>query len=230
VDWIMSSKPARLINRADKTRRALLRAGIELLADRSLEAIPIDDVVAAAGVAKGSFFNHFADKQEFGRAVASEVRAEFEDVIARMNAAISDPVERMARAMQLCVEFALSERKRSLVMTRGAYRLSTRKEPLNSGVIADLENCIVSGQYRPEATKGGLLFLLGLCQSIMRNAIEQRWSRTVAAERLRELQVMGLIGLGVSPARAAKLASEGKKAVLTSAHRRYIREARRPDQ
>ena len=47
--------------RAARTRAALLAAGFDLLVERPIDAIPIDDVVARAGVAKGSFFNHFAD-------------------------------------------------------------------------------------------------------------------------------------------------------------------------
>ena len=45
--------------RAARTRAALIAAGFDLLVERSIDAIPIDDLVAKAGVAKGSFFNHF---------------------------------------------------------------------------------------------------------------------------------------------------------------------------
>ena len=47
--------------RSAPTRAALVAAGFDLLVERPIDAIPIDEVVKRAGVAKGSFFNHFRD-------------------------------------------------------------------------------------------------------------------------------------------------------------------------
>ncbi|MFM2257350.1 MAG: hypothetical protein RIQ28_1197, partial [Pseudomonadota bacterium] len=104
--------------RVARTRAALIAAGFDLLVDRSIDAIPIDDLVAKAGVAKGSFFNHFADKQDFANAIATEVRLELEDLVARCNARIDDPVERIARGMRVVAEFAITNPKRSAVLLR----------------------------------------------------------------------------------------------------------------
>jgi TetR/AcrR family transcriptional regulator, transcriptional repressor for nem operon len=43
----------------------LLDAAIELGAERPLAAIPVDDIVREAGVAKGTFYVHFADRSAF---------------------------------------------------------------------------------------------------------------------------------------------------------------------
>ncbi len=62
-----------------RTRTALLHAGRALLAVRDIDAISIDEIVAAADVAKGSFYNHFADKEEsFAREIGAAVRTEAE--------------------------------------------------------------------------------------------------------------------------------------------------------
>ncbi|MEY4952880.1 MAG: hypothetical protein RL299_1304, partial [Pseudomonadota bacterium] len=47
---------AALHPRAARTRQALIEAGFELLAERPIDAVAIDEVVTRAGVAKGSFF------------------------------------------------------------------------------------------------------------------------------------------------------------------------------
>ena len=60
--------------RAARTRTALLEAGLDLLADRPIDAIAIDELVAAAGVAKGSFFNHFGDKYGFANAIGEAMQ------------------------------------------------------------------------------------------------------------------------------------------------------------
>ena len=105
--------------RAQRTRAALVDAGFELLAERPIDAIPIDEVVARAGVAKGSFFNHFADKVAFARAISGEVRRELEEWVATANADVTDPVERIAGGMRTCARFALREPRRSAVLLRG---------------------------------------------------------------------------------------------------------------
>lgn len=76
--------------RAARTRRAMLDAGFELLAERPIDAIAIDEVVARAGVAKGSFFNHFTDKPGFAGAIAAEVRLELEERVTDANAGVED--------------------------------------------------------------------------------------------------------------------------------------------
>jgi hypothetical protein len=43
--------------RYNKTRKALLDAGLDLLSDLSEDGINVDEIVRRAGVAKGSFYN-----------------------------------------------------------------------------------------------------------------------------------------------------------------------------
>ncbi|MGH8528831.1 MAG: TetR/AcrR family transcriptional regulator [Nevskiales bacterium] len=53
--------------RADRasTRRQLLAAGLNLAQQRPLASLRIDDLVQAAGVAKGTFYLHFKDRAEY---------------------------------------------------------------------------------------------------------------------------------------------------------------------
>ena len=55
--------------RGVETRMALLAAGQKLLAERPIDALAIDEIVQTAGVAKGSFYNHFEDKDAFAFAI-----------------------------------------------------------------------------------------------------------------------------------------------------------------
>ncbi|MFM7445989.1 MAG: preprotein translocase subunit SecG, partial [Tabrizicola sp.] len=99
----MTTQPD-LSPRAKRTRAALIAAGFDLLVERPIDAIPIDDVVAKAAVAKGSFFNHFRDKQAFAEAIATEVRLELENQVALANADVVDPVARIAGGMRIGAE------------------------------------------------------------------------------------------------------------------------------
>ena len=72
--------------RRNRTREALLAAGAALLAERPIDALAIDDIVQAAGVAKGSFYNHFVDKAALANAIGEAIR---DDIEARVAATLS---------------------------------------------------------------------------------------------------------------------------------------------
>ena len=198
----MTSAEVQLSPRAARTRAALVAAGFELLAERPIDAIAIDDIVARAGVAKGSFFNHFTDKAGFAAELGAAVRRELELLVDSANAGVTDPAARLAGGMRVALEFALAERKRCIVMLRG-LELSTGLGPqLNRGIHADIEALVAAGLARPEAQRGGVRFWLGLCQILQLGAVERELPRSDAAERLREMLVLGLTGLGVPEDRA----------------------------
>jgi len=194
--------------RAARTRSALLAAGFDLLAQRPIDAIAIDEVVARAGVAKGSFFNHFQDKPGFAAAIGAAVRVELESRVDRTNADIADPVVRLAGGMGVAVEFALHERARAIVMLRGLEFSNGFDRKLNQGIRADLEAVIAAGLARPEAVRSGVRYWLGLCQVAMHGVIERSDSPAEAAERLREMLVLGLAGLGIPQDRARAVAAQ----------------------
>ncbi|MGD0722695.1 MAG: TetR family transcriptional regulator C-terminal domain-containing protein [Roseiarcus sp.] len=56
-------------------REQLLSAGLEALHARGFNATSVQDITAAAGVPKGSFYNHFASKEDFGAAAIQRYAA-----------------------------------------------------------------------------------------------------------------------------------------------------------
>lgn len=192
--------------RTARTRAALIAAGLDLLVERPIDAIPIDDFVTRAGVAKGSFFNHFADKQDFAVAVAAEVRIEVEAKVANANAGIADPVERIAGGMRVAAEFALSQPRRAAVLLRSQAPSTAITHPLNQGLKEDIDAACARGLARPQAQGSGVLYWLGLCQVLMIHLVERKPGRAEAMERLADMLVLGLSGLGVAASRAEQLA------------------------
>ncbi|MFM2302461.1 MAG: hypothetical protein RLZZ84_2197, partial [Pseudomonadota bacterium] len=144
-DLAMPSHPTQPSPRAARTRAALLAAGFELLAERPIDAIAIDEVVARAGVAKGSFFNHFTDKPGFANAISAALRAQLEERVSKANAGVDDPVARLSGGMRVAVDFALAERKRAIVMLRGLELSTGQGHELNRGIRADIERLIAAG-------------------------------------------------------------------------------------
>lgn len=48
------------------TRELLLHAGLEVLTEKGFSATGIEEILARAGIPKGSFYHYFASKEDFG--------------------------------------------------------------------------------------------------------------------------------------------------------------------
>ncbi len=188
---------ADLSPRAARTRAALLSAGFDLLAVKPIDAIAIDEVVAKAGVAKGSFFNHFVDKHAFAAAIAAEVRKELEAQVTRANQDTTNPIERIANGMSVSAEFAIFDPKRTAVLLRGSGNMTARSHPLNDGVRRDFDEASARGLISQEAGNSGVLYWLRLCQALMASLVDTRAEKEAVDVRVREMLALGLTGLGI---------------------------------
>lgn len=75
------------LNRKRRTAE-LAQAGLELFLERGVEAVTIDEIVRAAGVAKGTFYRYFKGKEELVGALIAPVTDIFEDGLRHANTAL----------------------------------------------------------------------------------------------------------------------------------------------
>lgn len=192
--------------RAQRTRQALLDAGLNLLADRPIDAIAIDELVAGAGVAKGSFFNHFADKQAFADAVSHKVRIEVEALVTHVNSAVADPLERLAGGMIAAALFALTQPRRAAVLMRSASRMAPSDHPINRGLRGDLDAAAAGGLIDPATVHDAVHFWLTCCEAVLSLVVETAATQAAARERVAGLLRLALRGLGATPGQVARVA------------------------
>ena len=79
-----------------KTRALILEAGAILLAERPPEALTVDAVVEAAGVAKGTFYYHFQSISELAAAVGAMLGESFDEILTPARLELQDPIARLA--------------------------------------------------------------------------------------------------------------------------------------
>ena len=120
--------------RRARTRGALLEAGRVLLASRDVDALSVDEIVAAADVAKGSFYNHFADKDVFAREIGAAVRRQAEEAVSRANAGVADAAVRVARALCVFIRFAIEHRDSAQLLWRLNSGATIADAPVNRGL------------------------------------------------------------------------------------------------
>lgn len=203
----MAEQNERIDRRRVRTRAALLRAGQTLFATRSVDGVSIDDIVAVADVAKGSFYNHFPDKDALARELAHHARLAVEALVARVSDGIDDPAERVARA--LCA-FARQAMEDPIGVRMGARLFdgaAIPDAPMNAGVRADIQAGLAAGRFGGLSLEGGVLMAVGVVQMAVARVLD----RDVPAEAAglsRDLAFGLLRGLGLDEAAARQVANK----------------------
>ena len=203
---IATAQDIKTDRRRARTRAALLQAGQSLFAAQSVDAVSIDDSVAAADVAKGSFYNHFADKDALARAIAGAVRAEAEAEVDAANAGIVEPARRMARAQAVYMRFAVRNPERARAMVRLFAGASLPNAPMNRGLRADIEAGLADGSFRDLTLETGLLMAMGMGTIAVTHVLEAGGATEPQAIS-RHLNFGLLRGLGVPEGDAREISA-----------------------
>ena len=210
---VVKGREGRAEQRGASVGEALVRAGQTLFAQHPVDAVAIDDIVQAADVAKGSFYNHFTDRDDLVRAVVGEIRAALEARVGVVNAGVDDPARRVARAVCVYQRYALDEPQKARVLIRVQSGFASLSSPLNQGAIEDITAGLAAGRFSIATTEAGLLFVMGVSQTAMARTC--RDPQPAAAISLAQ-QVCALIlrGLGVPSAEAEAIAAQAADEIV----------------
>lgn len=214
---ITQPQDIRIDRRRARTRAALLQAGQALFAAQPVDAVSIDDIVLAADVAKGSFYNHFPDKEALAREIAATVRAEAEAEIDAANAGVTDPARRMARGQAVFIRFALRNPQRARAMMRLFAGATLPNAPMNRGVRSDVEAGLASGSFHGVTLETGVLMAMGMAMVAVSRLLEPAGAGP-AGPLCRDM-IFGLLrGLGQPEAAARALSHQAVDDIFTEIH------------
>jgi AcrR family transcriptional regulator len=195
------------------TRLALQQAGRRLFAQHPVESISIDAVVAAAGVSKGSFYNHFADRDDLVEAIVGDIRGWLHNVVAATNAYEHDAARRVARAVCIFLRYALEDPEGAAVLSRVHGRILAVEAPYNAPLVADIGDGLISGRFRIATVDAGTMLVIGIVQvGLLRLIAEPVPALAVAIGQ--QLTMMLLRGLGLESAEAEQLAASAAHDIL----------------
>lgn len=200
-------------DRKERTRDSLLRAGRMLFAQRPVDSVSIDELVLAAKVAKGSFYNHFEDREALAHSLAGEIRNSLNTRVLALNADVSDPAMRVARGLALFFGYAASEPDGAMALARIHGPDSSGEAPHNAPVVDDLRRGIASGRFRIPTAEAGVILVVSIGMAGMMRIVREP-SLTVAVSITQQLVMLTLRGLGVPDAEAAQCASQAADAVV----------------
>ena len=156
----------RLARRKQKTRAALIAAAQSLIADGRLN-VPVLEITQAADVGMGSFYNHFATKEELFDAAIAEVLDSHGALLDELNRSTDDPAETFARSFRLtCRMFRHRPQESRVLLTNGLNLLSADRG-VAPRARRDIAAAVEAGRFHVDdldlamAVVGGSLLGLG---------------------------------------------------------------------
>lgn len=102
----------------DARRHQLIELGLELLGDRPLDQIPVDEIAQRAGISRGLLFHYFGSKRGYLTAVMRRAAAELLD--ATRPEVSKGPFEQLHGGLGAYVQYVQSNRAAYLSLVRGA--------------------------------------------------------------------------------------------------------------
>ncbi len=200
----------------DTTRAALLVAGEKLMSARWAGSVSIDDIVAEAGVSKGSFYNHFTDKEALHQEIVKTVRVALREQILLETKDVDDPARRVARGCCISFRYFLEYPSRigflmeSLAPHRGPDRI-------DQGIVGFVSDGIKCGRFLLATVESGVMLMHGLTVAGQLHGIAGMDSFSVIA-RVQQLSALLLRALGLQLAEADQIAAQETDFVI----RRYF--------
>ena len=110
-----------------RTRQDLIAAGVKVAERDGLAGLSVNAVVAAAGLAKGTFYVHFADRDAFVDALHLQFYARVSAAVTRAVEHLSPGPLRLARGIEAYLDACLADRaiKALLLETKSDPNLTT---------------------------------------------------------------------------------------------------------
>jgi TetR/AcrR family transcriptional regulator, transcriptional repressor for nem operon len=93
-----------------RTQELLLDAGVAVAEREGLAGLSVNRVVAEAGVAKGTFYVHFADREAFVDALHARFHDRVQNAVAAATAGTAPGAQRLVRGVEAYLDVCLADR------------------------------------------------------------------------------------------------------------------------
>jgi AcrR family transcriptional regulator len=169
-----------------------VEAAMRVFARLGPDAPTIDDFVAEAGVAKGTFYNYFETRDELLIAVASVVSDQLITEMLNIRK-LSDPAERVGRAVRLFVRKAASDPTWGWIIVRIALVAAPLGAGMREHLAIDINDGLSAGRFQSPSVQAAYDLVLGLgmmgMRSVLRGDVGTGHAEDIAQLVLRALGV-----------------------------------------
>jgi len=178
-----------------RTRAQIVEAGAMLLAERPLEALTVDAVVEAAGVAKGTFYYHFQSMEELAAAVGEKLGESFDELLAPARLGLRDPIARISFAFSQFLAKAIADPTWARLVVQSAQAPTEFARSVRENLKTDLNKAKAEGRLTVQDVELAADIVMGIWLQVTRGTLQRRAAPDLADRALDAI----LRALGASP-------------------------------
>jgi AcrR family transcriptional regulator len=182
-----------------RTRAQIVEAGAVLLAERPLEALTVDAVVEAAGVAKGTFYYHFQSMEELAAAVGEKLGESFDELLAPARLGLPDPVARISFGLSRFLEKAIAEPAWARLVVQSAQAPTEFARSVRANLKTDLTDAKAQGRLIVQDVELAADIVMGIWLQVMRGTLQRPVTPDLTHQALDA--VLRAIGASLGPRR-----------------------------
>lgn len=183
----------RRTRRREATRRKLTDASRTLFASQGVDATRINEITELADVGFGSFYNHFADKDDLVDAVMSEVAEEQGLIVDEATHDFDDPAAVVAFAHAHFVRLAREDPSFGQLLIRLDASHRVMSKALGPRAVRDIQMGLDSGRFTFEPATAAVLATGGALLGTMRGVVDGVLGPD--ADRVHAAAVLRMLGL-----------------------------------
>lgn len=196
------ARRARRQGKRARTRARLMDAAVEVFARRGIGGASVNEIAQVAGVANGTFYNHFEDKDEIVGVVAFAMAGEVARRLDEAMAGVTDAAERTSFATRQFVELATGAPAWGRALVHAVWHLPELRRAVSAYARADIERGVRDGVFRVEVDD----LLVDVFATMVLTAVFLRLEGGEGANAGARVAEHQLRMLGVPPARARRVA------------------------
>jgi AcrR family transcriptional regulator len=194
-------RPRVAAERRERMRKRLIESALIVFAEKGVGASVIPEVVAAAEVSQGSFYNYFRTNEDLLTAVSEELSNEMLQMIESVVGTIADPGLRVATAIRCYLQLARNCRLVARFLASAGMRVGGEHSMVYDVLPPDLEEGAKLGQFDPIALPVAVDVIKGTVLVAMYRMAHGRIAKDYPEQMVQAM----LRSLGMSTADAARL-------------------------
>ena len=168
-----------------RTRAQIVEAGAMLLAERPPEALTVDAVVEAAGVAKGTFYYHFQSMEELAAAVGEKLGESFDELLAPARLGLPDPIARhILRLQPNFLAKAIADPVWARLVVQSAQAPTEFARSVRENLKTDLTEAKAQGRLTVQDVELAADIVMGIWLQVTRGTLQRRAAPDLAAPAL----------------------------------------------
>jgi AcrR family transcriptional regulator len=196
--------PTRSDRRRERTRSQLTAATRALIAEKGVAGLRINEITERADVALGSFYNHFASKEEIVEAVVADSLRELADALATRSDENQDAADLVSTAVRRFVRLAYDDPDFARLVVHLNHADALFATSVHPAARRAVELGVESGRFQTGDVGIAVTSIVGGAMALMRGVLDGRVGEgadTAHAE-------IALRALGIPLAEAAAISTQ----------------------